>query len=814
MMIIADFHFHSKYSRATSKDMDIVHLARGAKLKGLQLLGTGDFTHPDWLNELKNKLKPAEDLFVYNDVYFMLTGEIATIFTHEHKTKKVHHVLHAPNFEVVEQINEVLSKWGRLQSDGRPMLTVSAAEMVEAVMGVDKNIFIYPAHCLLPNEIIITNPDVKEIQNAKEGDRIFTHIGELQKIEKVLIRDYKGNIKKIVPWYFSAGIKITPEHPFLAIKTIKNCNGGRGVCKPSKEHTRNCYRHCYKKYKPTWIEAKDLEIGDVLLYPRITQIKDVGELEVKIFIKNVGNLPNKIKLNLDFCKLVGYYLAEGYVNGRDGIGFSFNKKTEIKYVREVKKLVKKIFGINAKKGKTKGDLIFYSKNLMYLFESLFYKNHDKNASNKCLPSWMLFLSKKKQVEIFKCWWRGDVGSTSSRLLYNQMKIICLRLGIIPCTRIDKKESHKKRGKHSIGNRNIEAKNDNYLLEHLAFFEDEFNLLKEKEFSVFTPKTDRRHAWMDKEYAYIPIRKMAIFPYNGKVFNLEVSKDNSFLTESAAIHNCWTPWFGVLGSKSGFDSMEECYQDQIKNIHGLETGLSSDPPMNWRLSALDKFTLLSNSDSHSPHPWRLGREANVFDLKKVSYKEIHDAIKEKDKKRFLFTVEVDPNYGKYHFDGHRNCSINLNPTDAKKHNNICPRCDRSLTIGVLHRVDDLADRPDGYVPKDAIPFKSLLPLYEIISFVTGTNQLYSQKVIVEQDKLIDKFGSEFNVLLDVTKEELMKVTNEKIADAIIAVREGKVKYVAGYDGVYGRPVFSEEEFEKIEKQQKAKASEQRSLKDFK
>jgi len=202
------------------------------------------------------------------------------------------------------------------------------------------------------------------------------------------------------------------------------------------------------------------------------------------------------------------------------------------------------------------------------------------------------------------------------------------------------------------------------------------------------------------------------------------------------------------------------------------------------------------------------------LKKVTYQEIFDTIKDKDKKRFLFTVEVEPSYGKYHFDGHRDCGIVLTPSEAKKFNDICPKCGRMLTVGVLHRVEGLADRPEGFVPKDSIPFKTLLPLYEIISSITGTKQLYSQKVVDEQNKIIEKFKNEFNVLLNVPKEELIKVTSEKIADAILKAREGKIKYAAGYDGVYGRPVFSDEEFEKIEKEQKARAMEQRSLKDFK
>ncbi len=277
---------------------------------------------------------------------------------------------------------------------------------------------------------------------------------------------------------------------------------------------------------------------------------------------------------------------------------------------------------------------------------------------------------------------------------------------------------------------------------------------------------------------------------------------------------WTPWFSLFGSKSGFDRVEDCYKDQTKNIYAMETGLSSDPAMNWRLSSLDKFVLMSNSDCHSPWPWRLGRECNVFELEKITYREILDAIKKKDKKRFLFTVEVSPFYGKYHWTGHRNCHVSLSPKQSLKVNNVCPVCHRKLTVGVEERVEELADREEGFVPKDAIPFKTLLPLYEIISFVTGTNQLYSKPVIKEQDKLIDKFDNELNVLLNVTKEELLKITSERIADAIIKVREGRVKYIPGYDGVYGRPVFDDEEFKKHEEEKKnIKLHSQKRLIDF-
>jgi uncharacterized protein (TIGR00375 family) len=425
-MIIADLHIHSRYSRATSQQMNLEGLSEGAKIKGIDILGTGDFTHPRWLDELKKKLEPdKEGMFTFNNTHFMLTGELSTIFTFENIVKKIHHVLAAPNIEIIEQINDKLKKYGNLNSDGRPILNISAPELTENLMDISKDIIIYPAHV------------------------------------------------------------------------------------------------------------------------------------------------------------------------------------------------------------------------------------------------------------------------------------------------------------------------------------------------------------------------------------------------------WTPWFSVFGSKSGFDSMEDCYQDQIKHIFALETGLSSDPLMNWRLSSLDKFALLSNSDSHSPNPWRLGREANVFDLRHVNYKELWDAVKKKDKTKFLFTVEVDPNYGKYHFTGHRNCGINLNPKDAIKLNNKCPKCGKPLTIGVLQRVEQLADRPEGFIPKNAIPFKSLLPLYEIISYVTGTKQLYSKKIIEEQNKLIKHFGNEFNILLNVSKEDLVKITDERIADAIIKIREGKINYIPGYDGVYGEPVFEKIKLEEfVKKQREVKFTTQKTIFDFK
>ena len=248
---------------------------------------------------------------------------------------------------------------------------------------------------------------------------------------------------------------------------------------------------------------------------------------------------------------------------------------------------------------------------------------------------------------------------------------------------------------------------------------------------------------------------------------------------------WTPWFSLFGANSGFDSVEECFKDQAQYIHALETGLSSDPAMNWRVSALDKYALVSNSDLHSFWPWRLGREANIIEMKNITYKAFLDALR--TKKNFVETIEVDPSFGKYHFTGHRNCNIVMAPSEAQKLKNICPVCKKKLTVGVLERVEELADRPEGFAPKDAIPFKSIIPLSEIINAVTGkaVSSKYSWQ---EYYRLVSrKEGrSEYDILLNLDKKELEKLSSPELAEAIMMNREGRVEISPGYDGVYGVP----------------------------
>ncbi|UCE18260.1 MAG: DNA helicase UvrD [Gemmatimonadota bacterium] len=245
-------------------------------------------------------------------------------------------------------------------------------------------------------------------------------------------------------------------------------------------------------------------------------------------------------------------------------------------------------------------------------------------------------------------------------------------------------------------------------------------------------------------------------------------------------HAWTPWFSLFGANAGFDSIEECFEEETEHIYAIETGLSSDPAMNWRLSELDRFALISNSDSHSPS--RIGREANVFDTE-LDYYEIMRAIKNKDKERFLFTVEFFPQEGKYHYDGHRKCNVRLSPGESIQNYDICPICGRKLTIGVMHRVETLADRPEGFVPEGAIPGVHLVPLEEIIA---GALQKGVGTKAVEDlySKLIDRLGTEFDILLNLSQDELVDGTPDRVLEGIMRVRQERIKAVPGYDGVYG------------------------------
>lgn len=244
-------------------------------------------------------------------------------------------------------------------------------------------------------------------------------------------------------------------------------------------------------------------------------------------------------------------------------------------------------------------------------------------------------------------------------------------------------------------------------------------------------------------------------------------------------HAWTPHFSVFGAASGFSSLEECFEEWTPSIYAIETGLSSDPAMNWRLSSLAKITLISNSDAHSPNA--IGREATIFDVE-VSYAAIMDAIK--SRKGFVGTIEFFPQEGKYFYDGHRSCAVSMDPEDSIRHDDICPVCGRKLTLGVMHRIETLADRKMGFRPKGAPPFYSVIPLREIIAEAMNVGAK-SRAVDCEYTRLLQELGNELTIITTIPLKDIGRAGSPRLAEAVSCMRKGDVNIKPGFDGEYGK-----------------------------
>ncbi|VVB80064.1 Uncharacterised protein [uncultured archaeon] len=288
--------------------------------------------------------------------------------------------------------------------------------------------------------------------------------------------------------------------------------------------------------------------------------------------------------------------------------------------------------------------------------------------------------------------------------------------------------------------------------------------------------DKINSYLDtkgrRDYDGRPIFKISCEEFTREMFSISPE------IEVIPAH-VWTPYFGVFGSKSGFDSLKEAFGEQIKNIHAIETGMSSDPEMNWAISELNTKSIISFSDSHSFWPWRMGREATIF-KKLDSYSELIRQIREND---FIGTVETDPSYGIYHFSGHKDHGFSASPEETQKLKGICPICGKMMTIGVANRVVDLTSQKIENYPNRK-PFFKLLPLHELIALDLGS-PLASNKTWEVYNRFIEKFENEFNVLLHISKEELSKEGfNDRLVELIILNRDGKLYVKPGYDGAYG------------------------------
>jgi len=251
-------------------------------------------------------------------------------------------------------------------------------------------------------------------------------------------------------------------------------------------------------------------------------------------------------------------------------------------------------------------------------------------------------------------------------------------------------------------------------------------------------------------------------------------------------HCMTPWFGIFGSKSGYDNLKEAFDEKEKKIHAVESGISADPEMLRRFSFLNQKSVVSFSDLHSFWPWRIGRESTIF-FGDINYKNILKQIKNNN---FKSTIETEPSYGRYHFDGHRNCGFSCSPEETRKLNGICPKCNNKLTMGVEYRIEELADQDSAAFNKK--PYYKMLPLHELISLASGVG-MNSKSVWKIYNELIEHFDNEFNILLNVGKGELGRaLKNNLLIDLIISNRKGKINVKPGYDGEYGAALLPEKQ----------------------
>jgi len=781
MKFIADFHLHSKYSRATSPQMDLENLDKWARIKGIKVLGTGDFTHPQWLENLKEKLEPAEPgLYKLKDsdsgTRFILTVEISCIYSKTGKGRRVHNLIFAPSLEAAEKINTQLGWIGNLKSDGRPILGLDSKKLAKIVLGISGDNLIVPAHIYTPwfslfgsksgfdsieecfedyskyiyagetglscydeRTEVLTSNGWKKFPEVDHGDKVCTlntrtNQVEFQEPTGKFAYEYKGKMYKLRTK--RVDLLVTPNHKLL----VSGCN----FRKPPRFFLKEA-EFLFNKSKR--FKKNGLWIGKNTQYFTLPAVK--MKWGCQYYSGGSRIKPAKEISIKPWLKFFGFWTAEGWTN-KDKKGNAYNvclsNRDDI-LLSEMKKILED-FGYNVYWDKKTNDTLRVRNYQLFHYLRQFGKCWDKFVPPeiKSLPKELLEIFLEYYIKgdghIYGRTGKGLSVTTSSIRLRDDLQEIALKVGMSAYYKLDKKKGTLFRSPGYNYKRRYKQRNDTWNIYFIR-----------RNIHTVLPSTNKKYnhieSWVD---------------FDGKVFSVAIPNQVVYVRRNGI-----PVWCG-----------------------------NSDPPMSWRNSALDKITLISNSDAHSLT--KIGREANVFDLNNLSYSAIIEAVRSKDPRKFLYTIEFYPQEGKYHYDGHRNCGISCSPQESKKYNNVCPVCGKPLTIGVLNRVEQLADRPEGFKPSGAIPFKSLIPLKEIIAECLGVGS-ETKGVEKEYKNLIEKFKNEFEVLLNISRENLEAVTLPEITEGIMRTREGKVHIEPGYDGIFGKiRIFSKKEKKELSKQE--------------
>ena len=762
--IIADLHIHSRFSRACSKNITIPELVKWARVKGLNLLGTSDFSHPIWFEEIKKYLKLEENGFYYYEdekgkFPFIISGEISLIYTQE-RGRRIHLVLLIPSIEVAEEINSYFDTKGRRDYDGRPIFKIPGDEFVKDMMNISKAIEIIPAHIWTPwfglfgsksgfdslkecfkDEIenihaietgmscydketeVLTMEGWKSFDKLNANDKVCslnakTNEIKFQKPTKFHKYFYKGKMYKLKTK--RVNLLVTPNHNLF----VSHCD----FRKPTNFSLKNAEQIFNKskrlKKNGVW---KGLDKKYFVL-PKI-ELKH-GSRHYKGFrIKR-----EKEFLMKDWLKFFGFWIAEGWTSfGKNGDYGVYVCEKKLKNVVEIKKILEG-FGYKPLLQKNREINVLRIRDYQ-LFSHLrqFGKSRDK-----FVPLDIKSLSKELLNIFFEYYLKGDghiygrnnkglSATTTSIRLRDDLQEIALKLGISAYYKL-----HNKKGTPILS-------------------------LSKAKLKGYKQSTD---SWV---IYFIRQNIHTILP--------STIKNNKDYVES---------WINFKGNVYCVSVPNNVLYVRRKGIP-IWCG-NSDPPMNWRIKELENISIVSFSDSHSFWPWRLGREATIFS-KTDSYFEIIEQIR---KNNFLATIETDPGYGIYHYDGHRDCGFSCSPEETKKLRGVCPKCSKPLTIGVDNRVEELASEEIGIKNKNSKPFFKLLPLHEVISLCFGGG-IDTKKTWDVYKNLISKFKTEFNILLEVSEKELLENSiDKKLVELILRNRDGKIRVDPGFDGKYGVP----------------------------
>ncbi|TMI48410.1 hypothetical protein E6H20_09560 [Candidatus Bathyarchaeota archaeon] len=765
MRVFADLQLHSPYSRATSKNMNLKELAHFASMKGLNLVGTGDCTHPDWRKEIRTDLQdvPGSGLYRLRDgtvhVQYMITGEVNTTFQLGEKSRRIHHCLLVPSIESADAVSDRLAKYGNLASDGRPTLRATAPELVDEVLEADGQCVIFPAHAWTPwfslfganngfNSLIdcyqdrsdkifaletgmscydertdvLTNRGWKRVYDVDYHDEVCTlnlesETIEFQKPVDVFVYDYHGVMYELKTQ--RVDLLVTPNHRLV----YRPCDFRR-----RRDLRLGDARALFRKSKRLKKDGAWRGVdGETFLIPG-TQVRHGSRHYSGVRTVNEMHLPV-----IPWLKFFGFWVAEGWVTKARNEYSVYLSNGSLKLLTQMRQILKTL-GFNPIVAKDRTGYRLRMRDAQ-LFD---YLKQFSGAANKFVPDDVKSLSRNLLRIFFEWYIRGDgrrygrnkkglSATTISVRLRDDLQEIALKLGMSAYFKL-----HRKKG---------------------TLF--------------FSPSGGKNYRQSEDSWTIYFIRKNEPIVIPSKL-------NDSNRTER------WSSYGGIVS----------CVSVPNKTVYVRRNGVpvwsgNSDPGMNWRLSQLDRLCLVSNSDAHSAWPWRLGREANVFHLEHLTYHNLVDAIRDKDPKRFLFTIETSPAYGKYHWTGHRECQVSMSARDALRLEDKCPKCGKKMTRGVEERIEELADRPEGYMPKNAIGYRHLLPLSEIIAIVVGDVKPGSMKVWDKYNMLVGKFGSEYSVMLDVPEDQLLQVAGPEISGAILRVRNDDIFVEPGYDGVYGK-----------------------------